>query len=64
MFIYRYWEGNLTGLAVGQTPRKLFDSPHPPRNLQGLLSLPAQVTRGVCEDALVLTRDARPLKRK
>ncbi|KIM59893.1 hypothetical protein SCLCIDRAFT_1217340 [Scleroderma citrinum Foug A] len=46
----------------GQTPRKLFDSPHPPRNLQGLLSLPAQVTRGVCEDALVLTKDARPLK--
>ncbi|KIJ62307.1 hypothetical protein HYDPIDRAFT_30564 [Hydnomerulius pinastri MD-312] len=46
----------------GQTPRKLFNSPHPSRNLQGLLSLPVQVTRGVPEDALSLTRDPRPLK--
>ncbi|KAH7890525.1 hypothetical protein F5I97DRAFT_1922982 [Phlebopus sp. FC_14] len=45
----------------GQTPRKLFSSPHPRRNLQGLLSLPAQVTQGVPEDALVLKRD-RPSK--
>ncbi|KAG8221472.1 hypothetical protein J3R82DRAFT_1685 [Butyriboletus roseoflavus] len=46
----------------GQTPRKLFSSPHPPRNLQGILSLPVQASRGVPEDALALTRDPRPLK--
>ncbi|KIJ16201.1 hypothetical protein PAXINDRAFT_76049 [Paxillus involutus ATCC 200175] len=46
----------------GQTPRKLFNSPHPPRDLQGILSLPVRVTRGVPEDALSLTRDPRPLK--
>ncbi|KAI6157101.1 hypothetical protein BKA82DRAFT_965252 [Pisolithus tinctorius] len=46
----------------GQTPRKLFDSPHPSRNLSGTLSLPVKVKRGICEDALALTRDARPLK--
>ncbi|KAI6038492.1 hypothetical protein EDC04DRAFT_2868311 [Pisolithus marmoratus] len=47
----------------GQTPRKLFNSSHPPRNLSGTLSLPVKVKRGVCEDALALTRDPRPLKR-
>ncbi|KAN0082499.1 hypothetical protein V8E55_008294 [Tylopilus felleus] len=46
----------------GQTPRKLFSSPHPPRNLQGILSLPVRASRGVPEDALALTRDPRPLK--
>ncbi|KAI9573033.1 hypothetical protein HD554DRAFT_2058344 [Boletus coccyginus] len=46
----------------GQTPRKLFSSPHPPRNLQGILSLPVRSPRGVPEDALALTRDSRPLK--
>ncbi|KAG9311479.1 hypothetical protein JVU11DRAFT_8594 [Chiua virens] len=48
----------------GQTPRKLFSAPHPPRNLQGILSLPVQSSRGVPEDALALTRDPRPLKGK
>ncbi|KAF8547687.1 beach-domain-containing protein [Imleria badia] len=43
----------------GQTPRKLFSSPHPPRNLQGILSLPVRASRGVPEDALALTRDSR-----
>ncbi|KAI5981655.1 BEACH domain-containing protein, partial [Pisolithus marmoratus] len=47
----------------GQTPRKLFNSSHPSRNLSGTLSLPVKVKRGVCEDALALTRDPRPLKR-
>ncbi|KAF8444038.1 hypothetical protein L210DRAFT_3445126 [Boletus edulis BED1] len=46
----------------GQTPRKLFSVPHPPRNLQGILSLPVRASRGVPEDALALTRDPRPLK--
>ncbi|KAI6121096.1 hypothetical protein F5141DRAFT_1210770 [Pisolithus sp. B1] len=46
----------------GQTPRKLFNSPHPSRNLSGTLSLPAKVKRGVCEDALALAKDVHPLK--
>ncbi|KAI6126006.1 hypothetical protein EDD17DRAFT_1521466 [Pisolithus thermaeus] len=46
----------------GQTPRKLFNSPHPPRNLSGTLSLLAKVKKGVCEDALTLEKDAHPLK--
>lgn len=54
----------LTSRIVGQTPRKLFSSPHPPRNLQGILSLPVRTSRGVPEDALALTRDPRPLKGK
>ncbi|EIW75538.1 beach-domain-containing protein [Coniophora puteana RWD-64-598 SS2] len=36
----------------GQTPRKLFTTPHPSRNLQGLLTLPFGVERGVPEDAI------------
>ncbi|KAG1732883.1 uncharacterized protein EDB91DRAFT_1150772 [Suillus paluster] len=46
----------------GQTPKKLFTSPHPPRNLQGLLSLPVTTARGIPEDALALARDPKPLK--
>ncbi|KIK26284.1 hypothetical protein PISMIDRAFT_271223 [Pisolithus microcarpus 441] len=46
----------------GQTPRKLFNSPHPSRNLSGTLSLPVKVKRGVCEDTLALAKDAHPLK--
>ncbi|KAG2357108.1 hypothetical protein BDR07DRAFT_1421270 [Suillus spraguei] len=46
----------------GQTPKKLFTSPHPPRNLEGFLSLPVTIARGVPEDALVLARDEMPFK--
>ncbi|KIK43894.1 hypothetical protein CY34DRAFT_788831 [Suillus luteus UH-Slu-Lm8-n1] len=46
----------------GQTPKKLFTSPHPPRNLEGLLSLPVTIARGVPEDALALVRDPKPFK--
>ncbi|KAG1745693.1 hypothetical protein EDB19DRAFT_1927133 [Suillus lakei] len=46
----------------GQTPKKLFTLPHPPRNLQGLLSLPVTISRGVPEDALALARDPKPYK--
>ncbi|KAG1874893.1 beach-domain-containing protein [Suillus subluteus] len=46
----------------GQTPKKLFTSPHPPRNLEGFLSLPVTITRGVPEDALALVRDPEPFK--
>ncbi|KAG2033253.1 hypothetical protein BDR03DRAFT_935719 [Suillus americanus] len=48
----------------GQTPKKLFTSPHPPRNLEGFLSLPVTITRGVPEDALALVRDPEPFKGK
>lgn len=50
--------------AVGQTPKKLFTSPHPPRNLEGFLSLPVTIARGVPEDALALARDSKPFKGK
>ncbi|KAG2135261.1 hypothetical protein DEU56DRAFT_888131 [Suillus clintonianus] len=46
----------------GQTPKKLFTLPHPPRNLQGLLSLPVTAVCGVPEDALALARDPQPFK--
>ncbi|KAG2136966.1 uncharacterized protein EDB93DRAFT_1253823 [Suillus bovinus] len=46
----------------GQTPKKLFTLPHPSRNLEGLLSLPVTIVRGVPEDALALTRDPKPFK--
>lgn len=46
----------------GQTPKKLFTSPHPPRNLEGFLSLPVTIARGVPEDALALARDEMPFK--
>ncbi|KAG1855169.1 hypothetical protein DFJ58DRAFT_716258 [Suillus subalutaceus] len=46
----------------GQTPKELFISPHPPRNLEGFLSLPVTITRGVPEDALALVRDPEPFK--
>ncbi|KAG1810733.1 hypothetical protein EV424DRAFT_1422048 [Suillus variegatus] len=46
----------------GQTPKKLFTSPHPPRNLEGFLSLPVTIPRGVPEDALALARDSKPFK--
>ncbi|KAG1898251.1 uncharacterized protein F5891DRAFT_1238965 [Suillus fuscotomentosus] len=48
----------------GQTPKKLFTSPHPPRNLEGFLSLPVTIARGVPEDALALARDSKPFKGK
>ncbi|KAG1741402.1 hypothetical protein EDD22DRAFT_1007146 [Suillus occidentalis] len=40
-----------------QAPKKLFTSPHPQRNLEGFLSLPVTITRGVPEEALALVRD-------
>ncbi|KAH7926600.1 beach-domain-containing protein [Leucogyrophana mollusca] len=46
----------------GQTPRKLFTSPHPPRNMQGLISLPFGVAHGIPEDTLALVKDRNPLK--
>ncbi|KAG1791176.1 BEACH domain-containing protein [Suillus plorans] len=48
----------------GQTPKKLFTSPHPPRNLEGFLSLPVTIAHGVPEDALALARDSKPFKGK
>ncbi|KAH7912895.1 hypothetical protein BJ138DRAFT_1124827 [Hygrophoropsis aurantiaca] len=46
----------------GQTPRKLFSCPHPPRNMRGLISLPLGVSRGIPEDALALVRENKLLK--
>ncbi|KAG8889189.1 hypothetical protein FRB98_005531 [Tulasnella sp. 332] len=44
----------------GQTPRKVFSTSHPPRNMDGPMSLPNGVTLGVPENAGFLHQSARP----
>ncbi|KAH9896772.1 beach-domain-containing protein [Cubamyces lactineus] len=46
----------------GQTPRKIFSTPHPPRNMHGNSSLPLGIIYGIAEDYHLLTQTARPLK--
>ncbi|KAH9846387.1 beach-domain-containing protein [Lenzites betulinus] len=46
----------------GQTPRKIFAAPHPPRNMHGNSSLPLGLIYGVAEDYHLLTQGSRPLK--
>ncbi|KAI0360774.1 beach-domain-containing protein [Trametes cingulata] len=46
----------------GQTPRKIFASPHPPRNMHGNSSLPLGLIYGIAEDYHLLTQTSRPLK--
>ncbi|KIM43842.1 hypothetical protein M413DRAFT_26133 [Hebeloma cylindrosporum] len=43
----------------GQTPRKLFNSPHPERYHHGLHSLPLGVLHGIEEDPHLLTQNSR-----
>ncbi|KAF8882140.1 hypothetical protein BD779DRAFT_1544178 [Infundibulicybe gibba] len=43
----------------GQTPRKLFTSPHPPRFNHGLMTLPIGSLHGIEEDPHLLVQDAR-----
>jgi hypothetical protein len=50
--------------AVGQTPRKLFASPHPERYLQGLYSLPLGTLHGIEEDPHLLAQGPRCFKGK
>ncbi|OJT13456.1 Beige protein -like protein [Trametes pubescens] len=46
----------------GQTPRKIFATPHPPRNMHGNSALPLGLIYGVAEDYHLLTQSSRPLK--
>ncbi|KAF8315416.1 beach-domain-containing protein [Clavulina sp. PMI_390] len=46
----------------GQTPRKLFSSAHPPRYMDGELSLPLGSSYGVPEDAHLLLQSSRAAK--
>ncbi|KAI0646236.1 beach-domain-containing protein [Trametes meyenii] len=46
----------------GQTPRKIFAAPHPPRNMHGNSSLPLGLIYGIAEDYHLLTQSSRPLK--
>jgi len=45
--------------TVGQTPRKLFNLPHPERYHHGLHSLPIGVLHGIEEDPHLLTQNSR-----
>ncbi|OSD07923.1 beach-domain-containing protein [Trametes coccinea BRFM310] len=46
----------------GQTPRKIFATPHPPRNMHGNSALPLGIIYGIAEDYHLLTQSSRPLK--
>ncbi|KDR79337.1 hypothetical protein GALMADRAFT_223566 [Galerina marginata CBS 339.88] len=46
----------------GQTPRKLFSTPHPERYHHGLYSLPLGTLHGIEEDPHLLTQNARCFK--
>jgi hypothetical protein len=48
--------------AVGQTPRKLFSSPHPARYMHGLTSLPIGSSHGIEEDGHLLVQETRHIK--
>jgi len=47
---------------VGQTPRKLFTSPHPERHHHGAHTLPIGTLHGVEEDPHLLTQNSRCFK--
>ncbi|TBU31477.1 beach-domain-containing protein [Dichomitus squalens] len=46
----------------GQTPRKIFASPHPPRNMHGNSALPLGIIYGIAEDYHLLTQGSKPLR--
>ncbi|KAI0746713.1 beach-domain-containing protein [Daedaleopsis nitida] len=46
----------------GQTPRKIFASPHPNRHMHGNSALPLGIIYGIAEDYHILTQGSRPLK--
>ncbi|KAG8759860.1 hypothetical protein FRC14_004821 [Serendipita sp. 396] len=46
----------------GQTPRKLFSHPHPPRIMDGRTSLPLGTQFGISEDYSMLSQDSKPLR--
>jgi hypothetical protein len=48
---------------VGQTPRKLFNAPHPQRFAQGPSTLPLGTLHGIEENYDLLTQGKRPAAR-
>ncbi|KAF8327734.1 beach-domain-containing protein [Cantharellus anzutake] len=46
----------------GQTPRKIFSSPHPPRYMDGELSLPLGTAYGIAEHPHLLFQSNQPIK--
>ncbi|EIN04780.1 beach-domain-containing protein [Punctularia strigosozonata HHB-11173 SS5] len=46
----------------GQTPRKLFNAPHPERYMHGLSSLPIGNLHGIAEDYRLLQQSQRPIR--
>lgn len=51
-------------VLVGQTPRKVFNAPHPERYLQGPLTLPLGTAHGIVEDGHELKQDVKHSKGK
>jgi hypothetical protein len=49
-------------VTVGQTPRKIFWTPHPPRLMAGPVTLPLGSLVGVAEDPHLLLQDSKPVK--
>ena len=52
----------LTALLVGQTPRKLFSTPHPDRMMHGASSMPIGNIYGIPEDYHLLSQTTRVVK--
>ncbi|KZV83556.1 beach-domain-containing protein [Exidia glandulosa HHB12029] len=46
----------------GQTPRKIFIQPHPPRLMHGVTSLPLGTAHGIEEDFHLILQSSRPFK--
>ncbi|KAG8908740.1 hypothetical protein FRB99_002978 [Tulasnella sp. 403] len=46
----------------GQTPRKIFFTPHPPRYMDGSTTLPLGVSHGIPEDSHLLLQSSNPVR--
>ncbi|OCH84794.1 beach-domain-containing protein [Obba rivulosa] len=46
----------------GQTPRKIFNAPHPERMMHGISSLPLGTIYGIAEDYHLLSQSPKPVK--
>jgi hypothetical protein len=61
--VYAYFRPTFSSPSpVGQTPRKIFSSPHPPRYMEGELSLPLGSLYGIPEHAHLLIQSSKPFK--
>ena len=48
--------------SVGQTPRKIFSTPHPPRLSHGISTLPLGTLHGIEEDFYLLTQSSKHVR--